>query len=333
MPNWAEFQQLKTPVTPSENEPEVFSAIGDTGQHWIARDCRNRPCLMIAVGAPAGQSESRLEYLRIQFSIPCEIQSPDGTARSTLTVLRCTSTLEEHQRLFVSLIDNIVAAVGTPATASKLQAVIRHLTAIFSGLTRPARTTIQGLWAELMVITSSRDPARLVRAWHATVSDDFDFSEGPARLEVKSTASHKREHSFTINQLQPPPGSTARIASVIVRPAGGGTNIASLVAEIGDALTSDPMSHLKLHALVTETLGAEWKDAADCRFDRELARSSLAFYDTGSVPQFVGELPIGVSHVSFISDLSRALPASIALAGSLFEAATPTRSARKLNAK
>lgn len=333
MPSWTEFQRLPTPAAPTGNDAETFAAAANTGQSWLARDYSGSPCLIISVRSPAGRSESRLELLSIQISVPCEIQSPHGASRATLTVLRCTSLVAEHQRLFVSLIDVVIAAIGEPATAAKVHEVIQQLSAMFSSLSRPPRTTVQGLWGELLLIASARDPARLMRAWHATTGDDFDFSEGESRLEAKTTSSHRREHVFTLDQVRPPLGTEARVASMIVRPAGGGTSIAALVADIERVLAGDPTMCMKLHTLVIETLGEQWADSADCRFDLELGASSLAYYCPESIPQLVGALPPGVSRVTFASDLSLATPVSAAPAGSLFEAAMPAHSAPRRAAR
>lgn len=328
---WSDFKQLSPPSAPSDNEAECFSAaVGATTQrHWVARDFRGYPCLVVEV--PTSEcSETRLEHLRVQVSIPCEVHASDQITRATLTVLRCTSDVDEHQRLFVSLVDPIVAAIGQPATASKLAQVIQQLVSMFSSLSRPARTTVQGLWGELLVIAGSREPLRLLRAWHATTGDDFDFSEGRWRLEVKTTGGQKRVHTFSLTQLRPVPNTTVHIVSLIVRPAGGGSNIATLVSDIERFLDNEPMLRLKLHTLVVDTLGAEWKDSADRRFDRELAANSLTYYCSESIPQLSGDLPIGVSHVSFVSDLSRTPAAPTPSAASLLEAATPAiRSSRR----
>jgi hypothetical protein len=333
MTSWADFEKIQVPHAPSGEKTESFcAAIGARGgEHWMARDCHGYPCLIVAAPTEEG-GETRLEHLRIQISVPCEIQASDNTVRATLTVLRCTSSIEEHQRLFVSLIDPIIDAIGQPPTSEKLRSVIQQLVAMFSSLSQPARTTVQGLWGELLVVANSRDPSRMLKAWHATTGDDFDFSEGTWRLEVKTSSAQVREHTFRLNQLRAATGTAIRIASLIVRPAGAGAAIATLVGEIETALHNEPILRLKLHRLTVDTLGAEWKDAADCRFDRELAENSLGFYCAESVPQILGELPAGVSHVSFVSNLVSAPLAPSPAEGSLFEAAKPAhRAGRKVS--
>lgn len=330
MPSWSDFQRLPLPPAASENEPEVFAAAPTAGQHWLARD--HRGCASLMVVAPASTTarrELRLECLQVHFALRCEIRpaARKHANITTLTVLRCTSLIEDHQRLFVSLLDTVIAAVGQPATSAKLHAVIQQLAVIFSSLSQPARTTIQGLWGELLVITLARDTERLFRSWHATVSDDFDFSDGVERIEVKTTSSRKREHMFSLEQLRPPEGTVAQVASLIVRPAGGGVSVADLTAEIETRIDHDLELRLKLHVLIVQTLGVEWAHSAKWRFDRELAAGSLAFFNSASIPQFVEELPLGVSRVSFCSDLSSVPQAASPKRGTLFYLASPLKPA------
>jgi len=61
---------------------------------------------------------------------------------------------------------------------------------------------------------------------------------------------------------------------------------------------------LKLHEVVTGTLGASLSEALRVTFDEKLAASSLRFFDLNDVPAIRGSLPDGVSEVHFRSDLS-----------------------------
>lgn len=313
----------------------MFTATELAGRHWMARDYRGFPCLVIAVAPETStHRELRTEYLHVHYFLHCEIHSAlnGSSLLATYTVLRCTSPIERHQQLFVSLLDTIIAAAGSPPTAASLQRVIQSLVAMFSALSLPARTVVQGLWGELLLIACSSNPARMLHAWHATVSDDFDFSEGAERIEVKTTASRKREHVFSLEQLRVPEKSIAQVASLIVRPSGGGARIADLVSEIEERIAGEYELHLKLHSLIVQSLGVEWDRVVELRFDRELAIESLKFFATEAVPQITCDVPDAVSHVSFVSDLSAAKPMGSPRSGSIFAAAQPLRIKSKYTA-
>jgi hypothetical protein len=68
---------------------------------------------------------------------------------------------------------------------------------------------------------------------------------------------------------------------------------------------------LKLHDIITGTLGSALPEALGIRFDRRLATSSLQFYDLKAIPAIRGHLPSGVGDVHFRSDLSSATAITI----------------------
>jgi len=154
------------------------------------------------------------------------------------------------------------------------------------------------------VIAQSNAPAELIRAWHATPEDRYDFNSGSQRIEVKSSSSRTRQHRFALEQLHPPVGTSLLIASVFVERAGGGVSVMNLVDEIRSHIRGQTELLLRLESTVAATLGDNWRAALDERFDRQLGQGSLRFYESAAIPSVDPELPDGVSDVAFKSDLS-----------------------------
>lgn len=63
--------------------------------------------------------------------------------------------------------------------------------------------SIQGLWAELFVISIASNPEYLLKAWHSSLNDVYDFNDGIDKIEVKSTSKSHRIHKFSYDQLSP----------------------------------------------------------------------------------------------------------------------------------
>src|SRR4029078_3598315 len=93
---------------------------------------------------------------------------------------------------------------------------IATIVELFRSLQAPPRKSVQGLWSELFLIAEARHPTLLLRAWHATPGDRYDFNLGTARLEVKSVAGAVRHHHFSLAQLSPTGGTTALVASLFI---------------------------------------------------------------------------------------------------------------------
>ena len=94
------------------------------------------------------------------------------------------------------------------------------------------------------------------------------------------------------------------LVSLFVEASGGGVSLLDLVNIIKEQLGGDPELLLKLQETLSEGLGDNAAFAFSLRFDTNLAKSSLQFYELDSIPAVRGNLPTEVSRVRFKSDLS-----------------------------
>ena len=302
------FEDLHVPDTASDKDAR-FSAhpIPDYQQHKIAKNTEGFPCLLIAVRPSDRFVQSlpvELENLTVLHNIKCRVLRPDGyTEQERYTVICCTVSNRELQTYFLRVAQSLIASIGGPPTQQEIGNAVDKLIELFRALVRPSRKAVQGLWAELFVIVQSRDPIRLVEAWHQTPEDRYDFSVGTQRIEVKSVLGRQRQHHFSFEQLHPPMGTTVLIASVFVERAGSGTSTEELVARLLEMLNDRPDLILQVEYIGGLTLGVDWYRATQDRFDYELANDSLRFYEASAVPS-VTVCPDGVSDVRFRSDLT-----------------------------
>src|SRR5207302_791122 len=125
----------------------------------------------------------------------------------------------------------------------------------------------------------------------------FDFSDGDVRLDVKATSGRLRTHTFSYEQCNPPPGTIAVVASLLIEQAAGGMPLQTIIDEIGTRIAAHPDLLLKLHEVAAGTLGASLNEALALRFDIKLAQSSLRFFSLEAVPAIRGPLPAGISDV------------------------------------
>ncbi|MCZ7554569.1 MAG: PD-(D/E)XK motif protein [Anaerolineales bacterium] len=301
---------------PSGSEDSLaFSAHSVPGYDGfrIAKDFGGRPCILIStsgVHSSMGTAPVALEHLKIAHHLRCRIVQSDGQIEEDVfSVLYCTSDEPLLHTYFLRVGAVIISSLGITPQQGQLVSVVNGLIELFRALTKPAKKSIQGLWAELLLIERSLNPTELVRCWHIFPEERFDFNAGEQRIEVKSAVGRTRQHTFSLEQLIPPDGTAVIIASVLVERAGGGMSIASLIKNISSSLSSaEDVLHLEL--TVAQTLGDTWYYANDDLFDYELAKKSLEFFDVRSVPSVNRAVPAGVSHVRFQADLTNTEPIS-----------------------
>jgi hypothetical protein len=302
----ATFSGLSTPHTGGVGES--FSAAPVAGaSHRIARDTKGWPALLLAT-SPTRDRSARicLEHLDVQHAVRCRITSVSGGAEDgTFTVIRCTNADDELTRYFLRAIDPILRSLGPAPSTTAVSRAIVNLVELFRALTQPPAKSVSGLWAELILIRNSGDPASLLEAWRATPEDRYDFSSGTHRIEVKSSAQRERIHHFSLEQLLAPKGCRLIVASLFVERAGAGASLGELIDEIRDLMAARPDLQQRLDQVVASTLGSALRQSIDERFDRELACESIRLLAGESIPTIPIPLPLGILDVHFRADLSQ----------------------------
>jgi hypothetical protein len=302
------FQSIE-PIATSDSENR-FSTILIPGYepHRLGKDAQGRPLLLISILNVRSQNQRTpivLEHLRVQYNLNCRVSRPDGTfEEGVFTVVHCTGEDVTLQNYFLKVMSTIVVSLGDRPTQSDVAHAINQLIELFRAMTKMPRKSVQGLWAELFLISQARQPAILVDAWHTVVEDRYDFAMDDQRIEVKSFSGNVRLHHFSLEQLHPPGGVKALVASVSVESSQAGISIADLRGKIQTRLGNNLDSLLHVDKIIALTLGDAWQQVSDARFDEKLAEESLAFYETSVIPSVNPNLPSGVSGVHFRSDLT-----------------------------
>lgn len=326
------FDSLCAPTATSSGSAQFAARpLPSRPADFVAKGRDNQPALLIAV--PDTSSGMRpppitLEHLMADHGLECRVQQPDGSIhQGVFSVIQCVDADRLLQEHFLRAIVPVVQGLPLPPVYRDVSSAVNSLAELFRQMSLPGRKSIQGLWAELFLITSANRPNVLVKAWHSTPGDRYDFNSGTERIEVKSASGRARTHHFSFEQLHPPDNTRVHIASIFIEEAGNGQSIFDLVDTIRHQTHNDVRIAERIDQIVGATLGANWRQAADMRFDYELAATSLCFFDSASIPTVPEPLPAGVSDVRFQADLSLGTKANlgeITDKGILFSALSPS---------
>lgn len=322
------YMKLRAPV--GEGGLDTFTALPILGlPHRIGRGANGVPALLVAASITPKASPIRLEHLDVRHGVTCRITHPDHSFETgTFSVIRCLGAESELVRCFLRVLEPIVRSLGPAPSPEVLTRTIEDLVELFRAMEQPPQKSAHGLFAELCVICCAVDPTKLLRAWHVAPEERFDFSDGAQRIEVKASASRVREHHFSLEQVSPPLGCRVLVASTFVDHAGGGVSIEDLVGQVCSLVGEEPELQARLNRGVARSLGSNWRDSTSVRFDFEVTRTSIVFFDVETVPRVALPLPWGVSEVRFKSDLSQCEPVMFEILrerGGIFAAAEPRR--------
>jgi hypothetical protein len=300
------FESLVMPMPVTSGSDLSAVKIPGLTTYRLAKDTSGSPCLLIEQPPTGSQAAPlRLENLQVSFGVPCTVTVPEGKKEQDIfTIVRCSADDPALFPHFLNIASPIVAWLGASPTPAAVRRAIFGLVQLFQALAAPAKKTIQGIWAELLLIRLSTDPRATATAWHHEPTERFDFSAGPQRIEVKSSMNRQRAHYFSLEQLKATGGSKIVVASVFAERVGGGVSLRKLFDDTRALLAEDPQLTSRFDSVFYNSLGSGWTDAMDECFDWELAKDSLAFFNAELVPKIEGDIAPAVSDVRFRSDLS-----------------------------
>lgn len=269
------------------------------------------------------QKNIRLKYLELNHNLECKITENGKTDFANYSVITFKSDEDILQNYFFGIVENLLKELSKKPTQKEVFETFKGFVEIFRALSNSPKTTIQGLWSELLVIESSKNPEILVYHWHNRPEEKFDFNADTEKIEVKSSSNMERVHIFTSEQLNAPKEKKVLIASVFAKQSSSGKSISDLLNSILDSLNDDSLIE-KLYSIVSNTLGSSLEQGLKIKFDYDMAKNSLRFYNCELISKIEKiNIPNKVSEVKYKSDLTNIIPTipdTIKSDGNLFKA-------------
>lgn len=289
------------------NNKDIFSAtsLPFTQKHKIGISPEGYPMFFIECNNTTHSLDINLELISVLFNRNCRMSKSDKQSYKIYTIISLKTENIDLQKYFLEVVCIVLEQLPENPSQEQLKTEIQKLTELFSRFNRPPRNTIQGLWAELFIIEQAKNPEYLIQSWHSSPDDKFDFNDGQDKIEVKSTSSVRRIHSFALEQLNPNRNSNLLIASVFVIQTGRGKNIFDLIDSICKRVQNLQLQY-KLNNILSQTLGSDLEKVFDVYFDYQKAIDTLEFFDFKDIPTISNNnIPEEVSNVHIDCDLSR----------------------------
>lgn len=295
---------------PTGTDANILSAIPlpDYPQFRVATNAGGDPILLFKTTRTAQSyklKSIRLKYLSLTYDVECKIIEKGNSSLHTFTIITFAGSDRGLREYFLRVAETLIKSLAVDPTDRQIADSLFRFVEIFQALSAAPSNTIQGLWAELFLIDASKRPGNLIHFWHSLPEEKFDFNAGDERIEVKSSESMERVHSFSAGQLCPPDGVQVLIASVLLKQTNAGKDIQQLTESISARLGHRLDIVEKLHAIVSRTLGSSLTNALSTKYDYTVAHNSLRFYRHQDIYKIALEhIPPAVTEVRYRSDLS-----------------------------
>jgi len=300
------FQELKN-ESPKNGDSFAIASLPSIKNHKIGISQNGQPIFFIKCdnSAKINSLDTNLEFISVQFNRQCQLINSKGKKEEDIyTIISLKSDSDYLQEYFLKIVFVLIKNLSEKPLLKNLKIEIEKLINLFAKFSKPALKTIQGLWAELLIIEQSKNPDYLIESWHNSISDKYDFNDGIDKIEIKSTAKNRRIHSFSIEQLNPNTNSKLVISSVFAIETGTGVNIFDLVEKIEVKVKNKNLS-FRVNEMVVATLGKDFEKSFDIFFDYQFAIDSIQHYNSVDIPTINGnQIPTNIINVRFDCDLT-----------------------------
>lgn len=300
------FQELKN-ESPINGDGFAIAALPTIKNHKLGISQNGQPMFFIKCdeNTQAKSLDTNLESISVQFSRQCQLLNKRGKIEEDIyTIISLKSDSDYLQEYFLKIVFVLINNISDKPLLKDLKIEIEKLINLFTKFSKPALKTVQGLWAELLIIEQSKNPDYLIKSWHNSTSDKYDFNDGIDKIEVKSTVKSRRIHTFSLEQLLPNSKSKLIISSIFAIETGTGTNIVDLM-EIIESKIKDKNLAFRLNEMVANTLGKDFEKSFDIFFDYKFAIDSIQHYDSVDIPTInKSNIPSNIMNVRFDCDLT-----------------------------
>ena len=217
--------------------------------------------------------------------------------------MKCKELDQKFQQVFLKHSDDIIKKLSKEPTQKEIFEVISNLVNLFDKLSKQSKKSLIGLWGELFIINNSKNKEKLVRAWHNSNNETWDFYSDKEALEVKTTETNSRSHHFSYEQLNVGKENLI-IASIMLRYSRQGKTVNDLMKSILSKLKDNELI-IKFNTLCDEIItNKSDDDINECIYEYEYAQQNINFYEVGKIPRVKENLMPGVSDVNFTSKLN-----------------------------
>ncbi len=303
------FKELQEALSNYELIADIFPG---SRNHYLGISKKNEVILFINSQNPEnenyGASDGRNLY--INYSVDCEFTElgSKNLIKKNFTIIRLKTQNKEDSLLnkfFINLCTVIISELGETPLINEVKTYIEKIRLLFTKLIVRTNLTELGLWGELFIIATSKEPEYLIKSWHINKTDKFDFNDGQGKLEVKTTIKGSRIHHFSLEQLNQQSQENTLVCSIMTSEINLGLSVSNLcdiiIEKIGVKGESIKLFTDKLFNVAGSDL-----DSFSKKFDFSTARTQTLYFLPNDIPSIKPEcISLGVSEIKFASNLEQ----------------------------
>ena len=290
-------------------ESSLFDPNLDLGESREIPDCPKihiginkdrKPYLFYEHNQPKSSLPKDIAYKHIRLDFYKRIEIADQERTGLL--ISFVSEIDRLRIIFQETLEGIISSIARDSI-SDTDAIekVKNFAELWNPKENINHDVIRGIWSEMYLIKISKEPTKMLAAWHINPSDrtDFTFQSG-ADIELKSF-SQDRRHWFSHKQLKPRPDRELVVGSMQLESVAAGLHVENLLDDLVLLLGPSP----KLDSIRSLLYAAMMRDIDSydkMRFDAPVAMDSLHFYKSTDIPYLSVEVHPAIKEIRYEID-------------------------------
>ena len=291
------FDNLKSPNT--KEEFFFTSKKVNSSNHRVGKDFRQNFVFLIYTEDKDRNNSKGYTHFDVVHNARCQISDDTNIHEEVFSIIRFIGSNKKNQNTLINVCNMVLDILPNRATSFDVDKIIIDLEEIFEAQKQITKNDQIGIFGEMSIIKSVKNYKNALKYWRLKSPEKFDFYGNSTALEVKTTMSNERIHNFRFNQVNHK-SIKIFIASILTKESLTGMTIKDLGIEILKNIDDVKLKHKLLVNI------EKFNNSDDLiQFDLDYTLKNILFFDSESIPK-ITENPIGVSKISFQSDLSSA---------------------------
>ncbi|MDA9602378.1 PD-(D/E)XK motif protein [Flavobacteriaceae bacterium] len=188
---------------PEKNTLQVNSIDG-FNNYCIGLDSENRISFLISFSDLSSEdyiSPYNGNNLYINFNFNGKVKVGKDLKKENFILLQLKNDEDNFLKIFLNICETIILKLGASPKYKNSRDYIFSLKDLFLKFNNQPTKTEIGLWGELATIYFSNNSESLIKSWHVSGKEIFDFNFEMLKIEVKTTKKTVRTHNLKHTQF------------------------------------------------------------------------------------------------------------------------------------
>lgn len=289
------FDNLESPNT--KEEFFFTSKKINNSNHRVGKDYKKNFVFLIHTQDKDRNNSKGYTHFDVVHNTRCQISDETNIHEEDFSIIRFIGVNKKNQNTLINVCNMVLDILPDQATSFDVDKIIIDLEEIFEAQKQITKNDQIGIFGELSIIELVKNYKNALKYWRLKSPEKFDFYGNSTALEVKTTMTNERIHNFRYNQVNHN-SIKIFIASILTKESLTGITIKDLGIEILKKIDDVKLKHKILMNL------EKFNNCDDLiQFDLDYTLKNTLFFDADVIPK-ITENPIGISKISFQSDLS-----------------------------